>query len=149
MRKQTVVSAQVLDDMRKEAESKCTNENHTVFRVTPHYFILDQTTQVLQPLNQKATNIEGHYGVLIGNPLIVNNLQKCFDRTGILIESSSTKPEAIATALLSAEEREAGCAIIDFGGENTTPWIFKDGSLQNVTGCPLGSQHIPKHIKAK
>lgn len=144
---QPFVSAQVLEDMRKEAESKCTNENHTVFSVTPHHFILDQTTQVLLPLNQKATNIEGHYGILIGNPLIVNNLQKCFDRTGILIESSSTKPEAIATALLSAEEREAGCAIIDFGGETTTLSIFKDGNLQHVTVVPLGSQHITNDIE--
>lgn len=142
-----LVSAQVLDDMKKEAETKCTNENHTVFSVAPHHFILNQTKQVLQPLNQNATNIEGSYGVLIGNSLIVDNLQKCFDRTGILIENSSTKPEALATALLSAEEREAGCAIIDFGGETTTLSIFKDGNLQHVTVVPLGSQHITKDIE--
>lgn len=144
---QSFISAEVLEDMRKEAETKCTQESHNVFGVTPYYFILNQTTQVFQPLNQQASHIEGHYGVLVGNTQITTNLQKCFDRTGILIENISNKPEALATALLSAEEREAGCAIIDFGGETTTLNIFKDGNLQHVTVVPLGSQHITRDIE--
>ena len=57
------------------------------------------------------------------------------------------EPLASADAVLSAEEKEAGVALIDIGGGTTDLAIFKDGIIRHTAVIPFGGNVITNDIK--
>ncbi len=53
---------------------------------------------------------------------------------------------AIADFILTPEEREVGCAMVDFGAETCTVAIYRDGSLAFLSTLPMGSRLITLDI---
>lgn len=49
---------------------------------------------------------------------------------------------AIGDLVLTADERELGCALVDFGAETTTVSIYKDGAPIFLRTIPMGSRLI-------
>lgn len=58
------------------------------------------------------------------------------------------RPIAIADFILSADERELGCALVDFGAETTTVSVYKDGTLAFLSTIPMGSRLITLDLMA-
>jgi len=74
-------------------------------------------------------------------------LERCFDRTGILLEYIPLAVEALATVVFEEIEREVGCALINLGATITTLAVYHDGALQNLLVIPLGAKNITKDIQ--
>lgn len=58
------------------------------------------------------------------------------------------RPTAIADFVLSSDERELGCALVDFGAETTTVSVYKDGTLAFLSTIPMGSRLITLDLMA-
>lgn len=56
------------------------------------------------------------------------------------------RPTAIADLVLTADERELGCALVDFGAETTTVSVYKDGTLAFLCVIPMGSRLITRDL---
>ena len=52
------------------------------------------------------------------------------------------RPTAVADLILNADERELGCALVDFGAETTTVSVYKDGTMAFLCSIPMGSRLI-------
>lgn len=52
------------------------------------------------------------------------------------------RPTAVADLILTPDERELGCALIDFGAETTTVSVYKDGTPAFLCTIPMGSRLI-------
>lgn len=52
------------------------------------------------------------------------------------------RPIAVADLVLTADEREIGCVLVDFGAETTTVSVYKDGTLAFLCTIPMGSRLI-------
>lgn len=52
------------------------------------------------------------------------------------------RPTALGDALLSPDDRQVGCALVDFGAETTTVAIYKDGAMAFLATLPMGSRLI-------
>ena len=57
------------------------------------------------------------------------------------------EPLASADAVLSAEEKEAGVALVDIGGGTTDVAIFQDGIIRHTAVIPFGGNIITDDIK--
>lgn len=53
---------------------------------------------------------------------------------------------AIADFILTPDEREVGCALVDFGAETCTVAIYRDGTLAFLSTIPMGSRLITLDI---
>lgn len=53
---------------------------------------------------------------------------------------------AIADFILTPEEREVGCALVDFGAETCTVAIYREGTLAFLSTIPMGSRLITLDI---
>lgn len=58
------------------------------------------------------------------------------------------RPTAVADFVLSPDERELGCALVDFGAETTTVSVYKDGTLAFLSTIPMGSRLITLDLMA-
>ena len=58
------------------------------------------------------------------------------------------RPTAIGDLVLTPDERELGCALVDFGAETTTVSVYKDGTLAFLSTIPMGSRLITLDLMA-
>lgn len=144
--KPNVVTEALLADIMEECERKAQRPEVTVFDVIPVSYILDGK-RMDDPVGQRATQITANYHVIYGSSIIKSELERCFDRTGIVLEYSPLTVEALSTVLLDDHEREAGCALINFGGTTTTLAVYHEGALQHLLVVPLGARNITRDIQ--
>jgi cell division protein FtsA len=53
---------------------------------------------------------------------------------------------AASLAVLTEEERELGCVLVDLGGGSTGVGVFKDGKIQHVASLPYAGSHVTSDI---
>jgi cell division protein FtsA len=141
-----VVTEELLAQMLDECEQKIKKTDVTVFDVIPVSYILDGKRKD-DPVGQRSNQITANYHVITGNPIVKMELDRCFDRTGIVLEYSPLAVEALSTVLLEEHEREVGVALINFGATTTTLAVYHDGALQHLLVVPLGANNITKDIQ--
>jgi cell division protein FtsA len=100
-----------------------------------------------EPVGKNVSQIIGNYHLIIGSSNIKIQRDRCFEKTGLVIEHTPLSIEALSTVLLDDHEREAGCALINFGATTTTLAVYSDGILQHLLVIPLGSKNITKDIE--
>lgn len=144
--KPNVVTDSLLADMMVECEKCFEDENIDVFDVIPLSYLLDGTRED-NPEGKNATQITANYNVITGLKIIMSELDRCFDRTGIIMSHSPLGIEAVSAVLLEDCEREAGCAVINFGATTTSLGVYHDGVLQHYLVVPLGAKNITRDIQ--
>jgi cell division protein FtsA len=132
--------------MMEECEHKLQLQDITIFEVIPVSYILDGKS-IDEPVGNKANQITANYHVILGNTIIKSELERCFDRTGIVLEYSPLAAEALSTVVFEEMEREVGCALINLGATTTTMAIYHNGVLQHFLVIPLGAKNITKDIQ--
>ncbi len=140
------VSESLIAEMRSICKAKVQGENVYVYDVIPLYYELDGK-RVDNPIGLNATQITGKYNAVYGNIKIKDEIQRCFERTGISLEYQPIAVETLSTAVLEATERINGCAIINFGATTTTLSVYKEDALQKMLVVPLGGHNITKDIQ--
>ena len=144
--KSNVITEDLLTEMMDECERKSKRDDTTVFDVIPVSYVLDGKTMD-DPVGQTASQIIATYNVIFGSSVIKSELERCFDRTGIILEYSPLAVEALSTVVLDEEEREVGCALINFGATTTTLAVYHNDILENLLVVPLGAKNITKDIQ--
>jgi len=144
--KPNVVTEDLLSEMLEECERKSQQPDISVFDVIPVSYMLDGK-RMDEPVGHKANQITANYHVVFGNSIIKSELERCFDRTGIVLEHSPLAAEALSTVVLEDMDREVGCALINFGATTTTFAVYHDGALQHLLVIPLGAKNITKDIQ--
>lgn len=144
--KSKAVTEELLTEMLEECERKVNQPECTVFDITLCSYLVNGVRKD-EPIGLPASQITGNYKVVTGNDIIKKELNRCFDRTGIVVEYTPLSVEALSTVLLDDQDKEAGCALINFGATTTTLAAYHDGILQELTIIPLGSKNITKDIQ--
>ena len=144
--KPNTVTDLLLSEMIDECKRNFQHPNFTIFDIIPTSYHLDNK-RMDEPVGKKGAQITGNYHLVMGSTLIKENLEGCFDRTGLLLEHTPLSIDALSTVLLEEEEREEGCALINLGATTTTLAVYSEGVLQKLLVVPLGSKNITKDIQ--
>src|SRR5665647_222545 len=144
--KPNTVTDYLLAEMSEECKRNVQQLDLTIFDVIPISYYLDNK-RIDEPVGKTGSQITCNYHLVVGNSLINEKLEGCFDRTGLLLEYTPTSVEALSTVLLEEEEREIGCALINLGATTTTLAVYSEGALQNLLVIPLGAKNITKDIQ--
>ena len=140
------ITDDLLADMLEECEKNIANPNITVFETIPVSYTVDGK-KMDDPVGQNAKQITATYNVVVGNSIIKAELERCFDRTGVVMEYNPLAVQALSTVVLEDQEREVGCALINLGATTTSLAVYHDGVLKNFIVVPLGANNITKDIQ--
>jgi len=144
--KPNIITEELLTEMLEECEKKAQQPDTTVFEtILVSYFV--DSKRMDEPVGHKATQITANYHVISGNIIIKSELERCFDRTGIVLEYNPLTVESLSTVVLEEQERKVGCALINFGATTTTLAVYHDDILQNLLVIPLGAKNITRDIQ--
>lgn len=142
----TEIQFSVIDDMYKQAQQYRPEflSNYSV--VSPQIY-LDGLYQE-DPLGKTASVVEGQYRIVAGRANTKSNLIKCIsDKNQLEIVGFIVGSVAAGAIALEESEKQAGCALIDFGGGTTTLSIYKEGILRHMVVIPFGGRTITKDIR--
>jgi cell division protein FtsA len=74
------------------------------------------------------------------------NLRKSVERAGYRVAELVLEPLAAALAVLTEEEKELGCALVELGGGSTNVTIFQDGKIRHLASLRYAGSHVTSDI---
>jgi cell division protein FtsA len=117
-----------------------------VLHVIPKEFIVDGQGCIKDPLGMSGVRLEAEVHIITSAATTTQNIIKCVNRAGLDVAGVILQPLASSQAVLTAEEKELGVAMVDIGGGTTDVAIFLEGSLWQTTVLGIGGNHLTNDV---
>lgn len=122
-------------------------QNMEILDTIPQSFRIDDQDGIKDPIGMMGLRLETEVYIITVKSSVKQNLEKCVQGAGLKITGKPILSLlAGADAVLSSDEKDLGCALIDIGGGTTDMAVFIDGSLHNVYSLAIGGTNITKDI---
>jgi len=117
-----------------------------IIHTVPQGFVVDGQRGVMDPVGMEGSHLGVHVHIVTGVSTTINNLVKCINRNGLEVEDIVLSVLAAAETVVTPEEKDLGCVLIDFGGQTVDLAVFVEGALRATRALPIGSDIITKDI---
>ncbi len=142
-----IVSDDAVNRLRASAE-KYTPELTRAYKVADAEYYIDNKPE-RNPVGVTGSRLEASFRLITGRPNLMGNVEKSVTgKAELPIADYIVGGLAAAAVALSDEEKELGCAFVDFGAGTTTLSIYKSGILRGMVVIPFGGKNITKDICA-
>lgn len=144
---ETVINADDIERLTQQVYKLGMMPGEEIIHVIPQEYKVDSEPNVTEPIGMYGARLEANFHVVVGQVASIRNIGSCITNAGLKLANITLEPLASAEAVLSAEEKEAGVALIDIGGGTTDLAIFKDGIIRHTAVIPFGGNVITNDIK--
>lgn len=117
-----------------------------VLHILPQAFVVDDQEGIKDPLGMSGVRLEAEVHIITGAVTSAQNIVKCVNRAGLEVLDIILQPLASGEAVLTAEEKELGVAVVDIGGGTTDLAIFGEGSIWHTAVLAIGGNHLTNDI---
>lgn len=117
-----------------------------IIHVLPQDFAVDDEPGVKDPVGMTGSRLEVRVHIITVAAASVSNLIKSIYKAGFDTADIILKTLASARAVVSEEEKEDGCVLIDIGGGTTDFVIFLNGGMRHTGQISIGGNHITNDI---
>ena len=135
-----------IEQLLSAARDAIEPDGRMVLHAQPACYFLDGADGVANPkgLHAERLGVDIHTMLADGAPM--RNLREAVENAHLEVEGVVASPLAAGYACLTAEERDLGVALVEFGGEVTNVAVFAAGMLVGLTAIPTGSADITDAI---
>jgi len=137
------------DDIRRvidAAKAIAIPMDREVIHILPQEFIIDDQDGIKEPLGMSGVRLEAKVHIVTGAVASAQNIIKSCNRANVDVADIVLEQLASSEAVLSADEKELGVALIDIGGGTTDLAIFVDGAIKHTAVLSLGGNHLTNDI---
>ena len=117
-----------------------------IIHVLPQDFVVDEQDGIGAPIGMTGARLEVNVHVVTSSVSTTQNIIACVNRAGVRVADTVLEQLAAAEAVLTADEKELGVALVDIGGGTTDFAIFEKGSLWHTGVVALGGDHFTNDI---
>ncbi|MDR2101041.1 MAG: cell division protein FtsA [Treponema sp.] len=114
--------------------------------VIPQSYIVDDQKGIRDPMNMIGVRLESEVHIITCSVTSAQNLIKCVNRAGFRVHNLVLQSLAAGRAVLTAEEKEMGVALIDLGGGTTDVLVYSNGTPYSTTTIPAGGGQVTSDI---
>lgn len=114
--------------------------------VIPRNFTVDGQEGIRSPLGMHGFRLEVEAHIVTASTTSIQNLEKCVENAGPMIESFVLNPIASGETVLNDTERDMGVVICDIGGGTTDLAIYIDGQVWHTMVLPVGGNHVTSDV---
>ncbi|MGM0497310.1 MAG: cell division protein FtsA [Bacteroidota bacterium] len=136
-----------IDDLIKEMYNISIDVGEEIIHVLPQNFIVDNETGIKNPVGMLGRRVEANFHIVIGQITSARNIGKCISKAGLELNELILEPLASSAAVLTADEKEAGVALVDIGGGTTDVAVYYDDIIRHTAVIPFGGDVVTKDIK--
>ena len=120
--------------------------NNKIFDVRPKSFSVDERKDIKDPYGLDGVRLEVDVLALGGFSPYILNTEKAIEGAGLEVTESVPSPLAAARAVLTEDQKQLGCAVLDIGAGISTMAVFKNSHLIYFSVLPIGSDDITSDI---
>ncbi|MEN9682986.1 MAG: cell division protein FtsA [Pseudomonadota bacterium] len=121
-------------------------DGRSVLHAQPTHYTLDGADGVADPKGLHAERLGVDIHVMLADGAPARNIREAVQNAHLEVEAVVGSPIAAGYACLTAEERELGVALVEFGGEVTNVSVYAGGMLLGMVTIPIGSGDITDAI---
>jgi cell division protein FtsA len=137
------------DDVRRAIEAaKAVSlpAGREILHVLPQDFVIDEQDGIGAPLGMTGARLEVNVHIVTSSSTATQNLVSCVNRAGVGVIDTIVEQIGAAEAVLTADEKELGVALVDIGGGTTDIAIYERGSLWHTAVIGVGGDHFTSDI---
>lgn len=112
-------------------------EGQQILHILPQYYMIDGSHKVLDPIGMHGIRLEAYVHLITGSVSSVQNLVRCCEMAGVAVRDIILEPLASAHAVLTADERELGVALLDIGGGTSDFAVYYQTSIRHTHIFPI------------
>ena len=120
--------------------------DHELLHAIPQEYLIDQQAGVNEPIGMTGSRLEAEVYLVTVLSSAMQNLRKCVERAGYQVGEFVLEPLAASLAVLTADERELGCAIVELGGGSTNVSVFHNGKIRHTGSLLMAGGHVTADI---
>src|SRR5690606_29183076 len=117
-------------------------DGRTVLHAQPASYFLDGAEGIANPRGLHAERLGVDIHVMLADGAPMRNLTEAVQNAHLDVEAVVASPIAAGYAALTAEERDLGVALVEFGAQVTNVSLHVGGMLIALTALPYGSADI-------
>ncbi len=137
-----------VDRVVEAARAVALPTDREVLHLLPQEFVVDDQDGIKEPVGMMGVRLEARVHIVTGGIGSGKNLIKCCNRAGLHVDEMLGAPLACAEAVLAADERELGVALLDIGAGTTSLLVVYGGAVRHSAVLPVGSGHVTSDLAA-
>ncbi len=135
-----------IDSVIEAAKAVVIPTDREVIQIIPQEFVVDNQDGIKHPIGMSGVRLEAKVYIVTGAVTAAQNIIKCLNRSGIKVQDIILQHLASAEAVLTDDEKELGCVLIDMGGGTTDLATFFRGSIRSCSVLPIGGNQITSDL---
>ena len=137
------------EDVRRVIETAravALSPDREIIHILPQEFTVDDQTGIGDPLGMIGTRLEVNVHIVTSSTTAAQNIITAVNRSGLLVGDTVLEPIAVGEAILTEDEKELGCVLVDIGGGKTNLAIYHHGAVRHSLVLPLGGELFTSDI---
>src|SRR5437870_3102194 len=137
------------DDVRRVIETAraiALSPDREIIHILPQEFTVDDQSGIGDPLGMVGTRLEVNVHIVTSSTTAAQNIVTAVNRSGLLAGDTVLESIAAGEAILSDDEKELGCVLVDIGGGKTNVAIYHHGAVRHTVVVPLGGELFTSDI---
>lgn len=133
------------DDVRRvlaAARAVAIPQERQVIHVVPQQYIVDGLGGLQDPEGMSGVCLEARVHLITAPTAALEHTSKAFQRAGLEVKGVMVQSIAAAEAVLTADEKELGVAVLSLGGGTTELAVYRENALAHTAVFPLGGDAL-------
>ncbi len=135
-----------IDRVLETARAMNIPTDQQILHVLPQEYLVDGQEDVREPLGMSGVRLEVKVHIVTGAVSAAQNIIKCVRRCGLDVSDLILQPLASAQAVLTADEKDLGVAVVDIGGGTTDIAVFTQGAIRHTAVIPVAGDQVTSDI---
>jgi cell division protein FtsA len=121
-------------------------EDREVLHVLPQEFLVDHQDNIRDPIGMVGQSLEVNVHIVTTSITATQNVVTAVNRAGVVVSDTALEPLASAEAVLTPDERELGCCLLDIGGGTTELIVYCGGMVRHTGAVAIGGDHFSNDL---
>jgi cell division protein FtsA len=144
------ISQETVDNALESAKKQIRLEpDQEIIQIIPREYILNQQRGIQNPIGMEGTYIEVDVHTFVASSSNIGNIAKSMRSIGVNCDERVYGYLAASDILVTREEKELSCLVVDFGGLTIGLVHYLDGIIRHTDELSDGSDYITRDIGHK
>jgi cell division protein FtsA len=137
------------DDVRRvidAAKAVALPIDREIIHILPQEFMVDDMKGIRDPVGMKGVRLEAEVHIVTGAIASAQNIHRCIEKAGYTVADIVLEPLASSYSVLTDDQKELGCVIIDIGGGTSDIAMFYEGCIRHTSVVALGGKNVTNDL---
>jgi cell division protein FtsA len=108
--------------------------------------LVDHQDNIRDPIGMVGQSLEVNVHIVTTSITATQNVVTAVNRAGVVVSDTALEPLASAESVLTQDERELGCCLLDIGGGTTELIVYSGGVVRHTGAVAVGGDHFSNDL---